>query len=103
MNKYHGVFKSNVDELSACETANGEIKANEGVFGLQRAFKLAGVKYILASLWQVPDAETETFMIQFYKNWLKSGHITDAFNAAQYSFRRKKIPPYYWAGFILVK
>ena len=57
--------------LSACETGLGEIKGSEGVFGLQRAFKMAGVKYLIVSLWKVPDKESTEFMEIFYSNWLK--------------------------------
>ncbi len=56
--------------LSACETGTGELRGSEGVFGLQRAFKLAGVNYVMASLWHVPDKETSEFMNTFYSNWL---------------------------------
>lgn len=88
--------------LSACETANGEVRGSEGVFGLQRAFKLAGVTYIMASLWQVPDAQTEEFMTLFYEIWLKGTSLPNAFYRTQIAMR-KKYSPYYWAGFTLVK
>ena len=87
--------------LSACETANGEIKGSEGVFGLQRAFKLAGVKYVMASLWQVPDLQTKEFMDIFYSNWMQKLTIQEAFNRTQQKMH-KKYPPYYWAGFTLI-
>jgi CHAT domain-containing protein len=86
--------------LSACETALGDIKGTEGVFGLQRAFKLAGVQNMLLSLWQVPDAETAELMNLLYSNKLNGMNTQDAFNRAQETMR-KKYPPYYWAAFVL--
>jgi CHAT domain-containing protein len=90
--------------LSACETGLGDIKGNEGVYGLQRAFKIAGVKYIIMSLWQVPDKQTSQLMIAFYKNWLnRKMTIPDAFYAAQKELRNQGLDPFQWAGFILVE
>lgn len=90
--------------LSACETGLGDIKGNEGVYGLQRAFKIAGVKYLMMSLWQVPDRETKEFMVSFYKNWLtKKNSIPDAFRKTQKEMRERFINPYAWAGFVLVE
>ena len=88
--------------LSACETALGDIKGSEGVFGLQRAFKMAGVKKMIVSLWQVPDKETAELMTAFYGYWLKGKTINEAFAQAQAEMR-KKYSPYYWAAFVLVE
>jgi CHAT domain-containing protein len=87
--------------LSACETGLGDIKGSEGVFGLQRAFKMAGAEYLIMSLWQVPDKETAEFMELFYKNLVKVKDIPKAFNQTQQAMR-KKYDPYYWAAFVLI-
>ena len=91
--------------LSACETGLGEIKGDEGVFGLQRAFKLAGARCILMSLWSVPDAATEELMKRFYENLLIDSNIDNAFNKAQKSMK-ESIRPLYgvrdWGGFVLL-
>jgi CHAT domain-containing protein/Tfp pilus assembly protein PilF len=90
--------------LSACETGLGDIKGNEGVYGLQRAFKIAGAKYIIMSLWQVPDRETMEFMTTFYGNWLEENMtIPDAFRKTQREMRDRFFNPYSWAGFVLVE
>ncbi len=92
---------TNLVVLSACETALGDIKGSEGVFGLQRGFKLAGVKRMIVSLWQVPDKETAELMITFYSEWLKGKTIERAFEYAQKQMR-SKYSPFYWAAFTLV-
>ncbi len=90
--------------LSACETGLGDIKGNEGVYGLQRAFKIAGAKYLIMSLWQVPDRETMEFMTSFYKNWLEEKMtIPNAFRKTQREMRDRFFNPYSWAGFVLVE
>ncbi len=90
--------------LSACETGLGEIKGSEGVFGLQRAFKMAGVDYLMMSLWKVPDKETKEFMQVFYSNWLGGLKIRNAFRETQLMMS-KTYPndPYKWAAFVLVE
>ncbi|MBK9190681.1 MAG: tetratricopeptide repeat protein [Crocinitomicaceae bacterium] len=88
--------------LSACETGLGDIKGSEGVFGLQRAFKMAGAKYLIMSLWQVPDKETSEFMILFYKNLIKLKDIPSAFQKTQ-KVMREKYDPYYWGAFVLIE
>ncbi|MCU7551965.1 tetratricopeptide repeat protein [Chitinophagaceae bacterium LB-8] len=88
--------------LSACETALGDLQGNEGVIGLQRAFKLAGVKQMVLSLWRVPDKETKELMAQFYRNWINGQSTKDALHAAQLKMK-EQYPPFFWAGFVLVE
>ncbi len=96
--------KTELVVLSACETALGDIEEVEGVFGMQRAFKLAGANYLILSLWQIPDRETKDFMNGFYKNWLtKKYTIREAFNKTQSELRQRFINPYQWAGFVLLE
>ncbi len=90
--------------LSACETGLGDIQGSEGVYGLQRAFKIAGAKYVLMSLWQVPDYATQELMYHFYANWLIDGlPIPNAFRNAQQQMKLLRPEPFYWAGFVLVE
>lgn len=89
--------------LSACETGLGAV-SGEGVFGLQRGFKLSGVNSIVMSLWKVDDEATKDLMINFYKNLIKGYSKIEALREAQKQLR--KTPgfedPEYWAGFILL-
>ncbi|MCU7548181.1 tetratricopeptide repeat protein [Chitinophagaceae bacterium LB-8] len=89
--------------LSACETALGDLKGNEGVIGLQRALKMAGVKQMIVSLWQVPDKVTMQLMILFYHYWLTGQSPQDALRSAQLQLKAKYPHPYFWAAFVLVE
>ena len=91
--------------LSACETGLGDLVGNEGVYGLQRAFKIAGAKYLVMSLWQVPDFQTQVFMTAFYKHWLEGKMaVPEAFRATQTELRGKYSgEAFKWAGFVLVE
>ncbi len=90
--------------LSACETALGDIKGSEGVYGLQRAFKMAGVKNLVMSLWKVPDTETAEFMQLFYKKMFDGKAIDQSFYEAQMLMKNKyKKEPYKWAAWILLR
>ena len=72
------------------------------MFGLQRAFKMAGVKKMIVSLWQVPDKETAELMKTFYDYWLKGKTINEALIQAQADMRKKYLP-FYWAAFVLIE
>jgi CHAT domain-containing protein len=90
--------------LSACETGLGDLVGSEGVYGLQRAFKIAGVRYLIMSLWQVPDYQTQVFMSAFYKHWLENKMpVPEAFRATQSELRAKYGEAFKWAGFVLVE
>lgn len=90
--------------LSACQTGQGKA-TREGLFGLQRAFKKAGVKTIVMSLWNISDVVTKEFMVKFYENLVKNGwDKQNAFIDAKDYIRTKPgyDDPYYWAGFVML-
>lgn len=90
--------------LSACNTGLGSIHNTEGVFGLQRAFKFAGVDNIVVSLWPVDDRITKELMIQFYRNLLRKKQTPAvALRNAKADLREQNDSARQWAGFILVE
>ncbi|MEI6949710.1 CHAT domain-containing tetratricopeptide repeat protein [Paraflavisolibacter sp. H34] len=88
--------------LSACETALGEVQGYEGVIGLQRAFKLAGTRQLLMSMWRVPDHQTSELMTLFYRNWIGGQPPRAALRSAQLKLK-EKYTFFYWAAFVLVE
>ena len=96
------LFNTKLAVLSACETGRGDVHDAEGVFGLQRAFKTAGVDQLIISLWKVPDEATSEMMTLFYKHYLKGKTVNEAFRKARKKMR-KKYEPYYWAAFVLIE
>jgi CHAT domain-containing protein len=101
------VVQMNLEEtqlvvLSACETGLGEVQSGEGVWGLQRAFQMAGARAVLGSLWKIDDEATVTFMDAFYENYLE-GHGLNASYMSAVARTRKIYPhPYYWGAFTLI-
>jgi CHAT domain-containing protein len=96
--------------LSACETGLGAVQVGEGVLGLRRAFQQAVAQTVLASLWKVPDTETERLMSRVFSLWLSGKGKAEALRQAQLELiaalrnepdeKRKTAPPVLWAGFI---
>lgn len=87
--------------LSACETALGDFNF-EGIFGLQRGFKQAGVHSLLVSLWSVNDDSTSLFMTTFYENLISGENRQKSWRKAVEKVREKYPSPYFWAPFILL-
>lgn len=89
--------------MSACESGLGET-SGEGVFGLQRGFKLAGANTLLMSLWKVDDTATQKLMAEFYRNYLSGKSKQESLTLAQQFLRNdpEYSDPEYWAAFILL-
>ena len=90
--------------LSACKTGQGKVTA-EGVFGLQRAFKKAGVGTIVMSLWKVDDKVTSEFMTTFYERLADTHNAWNkrkAFEEAKEIIRKKHPDPFHWAAFVML-
>jgi CHAT domain-containing protein len=93
--------------LSACETGLGELKAGEGVFGLRRAFQVAGARTVIMSLWPVDDSLTRQWMTTLYsERFLRHRGTAEAVRDADLSVLRRlrsanrSTHPFYWAAFV---
>lgn len=90
--------------LSACETGVGRLEGEAGVLSLERGFLVAGARAVVASLWDVEDHSTNLLMQDFYSHLAKGEEKAVALSRAKRDLiaRYPDIPPYYWAGFVLV-
>lgn len=89
--------------LSACETGLGESNT-DGVWGLQRAFRVAGARRQVVSLLKVDDERTMEFMGELHRNISESHNVYDSFKKAQsYMYGKYKHNPRFWASFILLE
>ena len=87
--------------LSACESGLGDIENGEGVYGLQRAFMVAGARNIITSLTKVDDAATSELMIHFYKKFTETNNVSESLRHAQLKLKEKYNDPKVWGAFIL--
>jgi CHAT domain-containing protein/Flp pilus assembly protein TadD len=95
--------------LSGCDTGVGELQTGEGVLGLRRAFRIAGARSLVMSLWPVDDQETRRWMIDLYKAHLgrKLSATASVRLASEHQLLTRRAAgqsthPFYWAGFIAV-
>nr|WP_187329212.1 CHAT domain-containing tetratricopeptide repeat protein [Halomicronema hongdechloris] len=98
------LFGTQLVVLSACDTGLGDIANGEGVYGLRRAFAIAGAETQLMSLWQVSDTGTQSLMARYYEKLMAGMGRSEALRAVQLEMIREGgqySRPYYWAAFIL--
>lgn len=89
--------------LSACDSGRGHYNGTDGIMGLQRAFKLAGAKTMVMSLWKVPDIPTSILMDYFYQNLFKGMEVRSSLIEAQKQLQNEGYTdPFYWASFIVI-
>ena len=88
--------------LSACDTGLGEVKNGEGVYGLRRAFVLAGTESLVMSLWPVSDYVTREMMTAYYTGLRQGQGRGEALRQVQLGMlkRKQREHPFYWASFI---
>ncbi|RAV98403.1 CHAT domain-containing protein [Pseudochryseolinea flava] len=94
--------KTDMVVLSACETGLGDLEAGEGVMGLQRAFMVAGAKFLVMSMFKVDDDATQKLMLKFYQKWLNSGNFRQSFTEAKIELRAERPEPIYWGAFMII-
>ncbi len=95
--------------LSACDTGHGEVDYSEGVYGLVRAFRIAGARNLLMTLWPLNDRLAADFMKDFYAKWFENPgrHPAEALQETRLAWIRSKSPkrrdPTYWAPYVLIE
>jgi CHAT domain-containing protein len=86
--------------LSACDTGRGDVKLGQGVYGLRRAFLVAGAETVVMSLWKVNDETTRELMEAYYRHLLAGQGRATALREAMRELRQTQPHPHYWAPFI---
>jgi CHAT domain-containing protein len=94
--------KTDLVVLSACETGLGDIHYGEGVFGLQRAFLVAGAKVLIMSMFKVDDEATQKLVDNFYRKWTTTKNLRKSFIDAKKEIRVEYPEPIYWGAFMMI-
>lgn len=95
--------------LSACDTGHGEVDYSEGVYGLVRAFRIAGARNLLMTLWPLDDRLAAEFMRDFYTAWFQDPkrHPAEALRKTQLAWigdkDSERSDPRYWAPYVLIE
>ncbi|MFZ9047030.1 MAG: CHAT domain-containing protein [Cyclobacteriaceae bacterium] len=87
--------------LSACETGRGKLIDGQGVYGLQRAFQVAGADHVVISLWKVDDEATKELMTLFYQEYLTNHNPRKALKTAQIELKKNTLNPFIGAPSML--
>lgn len=97
------LFGTQLVVLSACDTGQGDFSVGQGVYGLRRAFLVAGAETLVTSLWPVSDVATGKLMLKYYEKLLKEkkGRL-DGMQEAMKEMREEYKHPYYWAPFLVI-
>lgn len=103
---YASRSKANLAVLSACNTGYGKIEKGEGVMSMARAFHFSGIPSVVMSLWKVPDQETKSIMIDFYRYLQRGENKSEALRHAKLNYLEENTSgklshPYYWSGFVV--
>jgi CHAT domain-containing protein len=93
--------------LSACDTGIGEVRPGEGVFGLRRAFQIAGARTVIMSLWSIDDQAAREWMRALYQDHFER-HLSTAESMREASLsvlrarraRGESTHPFYWGAFV---
>jgi CHAT domain-containing protein len=80
----------------------GDISNGEGVYGLQRAFLVAGAKVLIMSMFKVDDEATQKLILNFYRQWLSSNNLRQSFINAKKELRVDYPEPIYWGAFMMI-
>jgi CHAT domain-containing protein len=96
-------LRSDITVIAACRTAMGRLVPGEGVLGLGRAFQYGGSKSVVASLWPIPEDESNKFVERYFYYLNNGSDKSAALRLARGEMRSEgRAHPFFWAPFILL-